>query len=62
MNQRIQLKIEEYKKLAANYRLQPQVSTRSITNREDSLTTVIRSKKDADDFMAELDSIARRSR
>ncbi|WP_165500448.1 hypothetical protein [Pedobacter psychroterrae] len=35
--------------------------TRSTTNRQDSLAAVIRSKKDADEFMAELENAVKRS-
>lgn len=61
MNQRIQHKIEEYKKMASSHKGHA-ASPRSTTTRHDSLATVIRSKKDADEFMAELESVVKRSR
>lgn len=61
MNQRIQHKIDEYKKIASSHKGQT-VSSHSISNRHDSLATVIRSKKDAVEFMAELESAVKRSR
>jgi hypothetical protein len=60
MNKDIQEKIELYKKMAKSQR----VSIDSMPNspgRPDSLSQVIRSKKDADDFMAELNAIIKRS-
>ncbi|MCX2486268.1 hypothetical protein OQX62_22370 [Pedobacter sp. MR2016-24] len=38
------------------------ISSGSASSRQDSLATVIRSKKDADEFMAELESAVERSR
>jgi len=38
------------------------MASRSTANRQDSLGAVIRSKKDADQFMAELESAVKRSR
>jgi hypothetical protein len=61
MNQRIQHKIDEYKKMASSHRGHV-TAARSTSNRQDSLATVIRSKKDADEFMAELESAVKRSR
>ena len=61
MNQKIQHKIEAYKKMAGSHSNRAK-STSSTTNRTDSLATVIRSKKDADEFMAELESVVKRSR
>ena len=61
MNQRIQHKIDEYKKMASSHKGHV-TSTRSTTNTQDSLSTVIRSKKDADEFMAELENAVKRSR
>lgn len=61
MNQRIQDKIEEYKKMASSHK--GHVSfPHSTTARKDSLGTMIRSKKDAEEFMAELESAFKRSR
>jgi hypothetical protein len=60
MTQDIQDKIEQFKKIAKKGTSksrpnQPQPA------RADSLAKVIRSKKDADDFMAELNSIFKRT-
>jgi|GEM_PF-2235821 len=60
MNQRIQAKLAQYKKLATGQN--GNISTHSIGNRADSLRQVIRSKKDADEFMAELEWVAKRSK
>ena len=38
------------------------ISSHSASSCQDSLATVIRSKKDADEFMAELESAVERSR
>lgn len=61
MNQRIQNKISEYKKMASSHKGHV-VSSSLTSGRPDSLSTVIRSKKDADEFMAELESAVKRSR
>lgn len=61
MNQRIQHKIDEYKKMASSHKGHV-TSSRATSSRQDSLATVIRSKKDADEFMAELESAVKRSR
>jgi len=61
MNQRIQHKIDEYKKMASSHKGNVMVS-RLTFSRLDSLAAVIRSKKDADEFMAELESAVKRSR
>ncbi len=61
MNNSIQKKIEQYKRMA-NSHTGNASSTSSRNTRNDSLAQVIRSKKDADDFMAELESAAKRSR
>ena len=55
MNQRIQQKMAQYKKMA-NSHTGNAASTSSRSTRVDSLSQVIRSKKDGDDFMAELES------
>lgn len=61
MNQKIQEKMDQYKKLAKN---QPgdTVTTSLRSTRSDSLSQVIRSKRDADIFMAELEGLAKRSK
>lgn len=56
MNQRIQDKLQEFKNIAANYKQQSS-PTRIPVNRQDSLVTVIRSKKEADAFMTEVESV-----
>ena len=61
MNPRIQHKIDEYKKMASSNKGNVMVS-RLTFSRLDSLAAVIRSKKDADEFMAELESAVKRSR
>jgi hypothetical protein len=60
MNQSIQEKIEQFKKIAKGH------TDKSLSNhpepvRADGLAKVIRSKKDADNFMAELNSIVKRA-
>lgn len=64
MNSKVQHKIDEFKKLAASHKgtvtANPSNISRSNTRREDSLSSVIRSKQDADLFMAELESIGQR--
>jgi len=62
MNQNVQQKIEQYKRLASdkNHKAHRDIAVRTST--QDSLGSVIRSKKDADIFMAELDSISRKSK
>lgn len=61
MNQRIQKKIDEYKKMASSHKGHITL-TPSKSDRQDSLAAVIRSKKDADEFMAELENAVKRSR
>lgn len=61
MNQRVQHKIEEYRRMAGSQKGHVAPS-RSVNTRQDSLAMVIRSKKDADEFMTELDNIVKRSR
>jgi hypothetical protein len=60
MNQNIQQKIDEYKRTARNQgsNLKPAPS-KSV--RVDGLAQVIRSQKDAENFMAELKSIVKRA-
>jgi hypothetical protein len=60
MNQRIQTKLEQYKKMAGSQ--SGNATTHTTGNRTDSLAQVIRSKKDADQFMAELESAAKRAK
>lgn len=62
MNQKIQKKIDQYKKFAkgrvADSTSAPEVRPQRI----DGLGKVIRSKKEADSFMAELNSIVKRAK
>jgi len=60
MNQRIQNKINQYKKMAGSAH-GVAMSTPAVI-RTDSLAQVIRSKKDAEEFMAELDSVVKRAK
>jgi len=61
MNKRIQQKMEQYKKMAGSH-TENTVPTKSKSTRSDSLSKVIRSKKDADDFMAEVESAFQRAK
>jgi len=61
VNEKIRLKIEEYKKMAKSHSGNAASKT-SRSTRTDSLSQVIRSKKDADDFMAELESAFQRAK
>jgi hypothetical protein len=59
MNQSIQEKIEQFKKIAKGHRdksLPDQLGPAGA----DGLAKVIRTKKDADNFMAELNSVVKR--
>jgi hypothetical protein len=61
MNKGIQQKMAQYKKMAgSNPEIAAPVSSRSTRN--DSLSKVIRSKKEADDFMAEVESAFQRAK
>ncbi|HWW40801.1 hypothetical protein [Pedobacter sp.] len=60
MNRRIQLKMEEYRKMANSHN--DPIAPKSIAIRKDSLSQVIHSKKDADDFMADLESAFKRAK
>lgn len=57
MDPKIQKKLDEYKKLVTNHAK----SNGSRTNQQDSLRQLIKSKKDADNFMAELENAIKRS-
>lgn len=60
MKQSIQRKIDEYKKTAQSQGSNPKpVPSKSV--RIDGLAQVIRSQKDAENFMAELKSIVKRA-
>lgn len=61
MKQTIQQKIDQYKEIARNQR-QVSKAVQSKSVRIDSLTQVIRSQRDAENFMAELNSIVKRAR
>lgn len=58
MDPKIQKKLDEYKKLVTNHAK----SISSRTSQPDSLRQLIKSKKDANDFMAELENAIRRSK
>jgi len=60
MNKSIQDKIDRYKKMAKTQGSKS-VSSPGGSGQTDSLSQVIRSKKDADDFMAELNAVIKRS-
>jgi hypothetical protein len=60
MNQRIQEKIAQYKKAAKGHG-NPSVANKRGAAHPDGLAKVIRSKKDADNFMAELNSVVKRA-
>ena len=60
MNKTIQDKIEQFKKMAKTQGSKS-VSPPARSGQIDSLSQVIRSKKDADDFMAELNAVIKRS-
>ncbi|SHL99389.1 hypothetical protein [Chitinophaga sp. CF418] len=62
MNQKIQKKIDQYKKLAKGKIADAVTVQKSRPQRIDGLSKVIRSQKDADNFMAELNSIIKRAR
>lgn len=60
MKQNIQQKIDQYKEIARNQGRAPKpVQSKSV--RVDGLAQVIRSQKDAENFMAELKSIVKRA-
>ncbi|SEP45948.1 hypothetical protein ACFGVS_28020 [Mucilaginibacter sp. AW1-7] len=61
MDQQMLKKIEQFKKLATVKGGAP-VASNGKTINNDSLSQVIRSKKDADDFMAELEAVAKRAK
>ncbi|PWG79310.1 hypothetical protein [Pararcticibacter amylolyticus] len=61
MNQRVQQKMAELKKMASKS-AKPASATSEMAFGSDSLSKVIRNSKDAEVFMAELDSIARRAK
>ena len=61
MNQRIQQKIDQYRKIAKSQVINT-VPPQSKSTRTDGLAKVIRSKKDADNFMAELNSVIKQAK
>lgn len=61
MNQNIQQKIEQYKKFAQSNQDNAPKPAPSKSVRVDGLAQVIRSQKDAENFMAELNSIVKRA-
>lgn len=62
MNQNIQQKIDQYKKAARTNQGGELKAVQSKSVRVDGLAQVIRSQKDAENFMAELRSIVKRAR
>jgi hypothetical protein len=62
MNQRIKEKIEQYKKTAENGRHTPSRGNDTKHREGDGLAKVTRTKKDADQFMAELNGISKRAK
>ena len=60
MNQSIQEKIEQFKKMAKSH-TDKTLPTHPEPVRADGLAEVIRSKKDADNFIAELNSVVKRA-
>ncbi|MCX2477668.1 hypothetical protein OQY15_01120 [Pedobacter sp. MC2016-15] len=62
MNQRLQQKIEQYKQVASSKAVVVRSVADMHSRRSDSLGSVIRSKKDADVFMSELESIIKRNK
>jgi len=61
MNKGIQQKMAEYKKMA-NSHPEKTTSAQTKTSRVDSLSQVIRNKKEADDFMSEVESAFQRAK
>jgi hypothetical protein len=61
MNKGIQQKMAQYKKMA-NSNAVKTTSTATKSARADSLSQVIRNKKEADDFMAEVESAFQRAK
>lgn len=60
MNKNIQDKIDQFKKMAKTQG-NKSVSSPVRAGQTDSLSQVIRSKKDADDFMAQVNAIIKRT-
>jgi hypothetical protein len=54
MNQNVQHKIEQFKKLATSRKINEKSLTDKQSHTSDSLSSAIHSKRDADIFMAEL--------
>ena len=61
MNKVLQQKMAQYKKMANSYTGNA-VPTNSRSTRNDSLSKVIRSKKEDDDFMAKVESAFERAK
>lgn len=61
MNSRVQGKINEIKKLSAQSKNSRQVSSGTDNQSTDGLSLAIRTKKDADTFMAELKAIRKKA-
>ena len=62
MNKEIQQKMERYKKMANSHPGHTAPTNNTKSTRTDSLSKVIRSKEEADIFMAELESAFKRSK
>lgn len=62
MNKNIQQKIDQYKKVAQRSQGSDPKPVQSKSVRVDGLAQVIRSQKDAEDFMAELENIVKRAK
>jgi hypothetical protein len=61
MNQSIQDKIEQFKKLATNQKVSEKPVIDKQPNTSDSLSSAIHSKRDADIFMTELRAIVKQA-
>jgi hypothetical protein len=62
MNQKIQTKIDQYKKFAKVRAADSAPAQKATPQRMDGLAKVIRSKKEADSFMAELNNVVKKAR
>jgi hypothetical protein len=61
MNQSIQDKIEQFKKLATTQKVSEKSAVGKLPRTSDSLSSAIHSKRDADIFMAELKAIVKQA-
>lgn len=60
MNSKIQAKIDEIKKQSEQTKGERKLPARVSSSKADSLSLAIRTKKDADAFMAEIDAIRKK--